>query len=192
HPAATRRRTSAPAPGSSTTPIYSTTRSGRWCGRRSASARLRCGSPITRTSPTWGVSSPRTRRRPPGGACFASRWRRSKVRAGIADLEGIARRRRAALTVVAARRPREHTTHMRPWAVLLLVAAPRALGQQMADPDFDTKVDRPAYPKEHPVVAIDEAHANFHTAEGRYKPFADLLAADGYRVVRGQKPFARA
>jgi hypothetical protein len=32
-------------------------------------------------------------------------------------------------------------------------------------------------------VAIDEAHGNFHTADGRYKPFADLLRSDGYNVV---------
>jgi hypothetical protein len=29
---------------------------------------------------------------------------------------------------------------------------------------------------------IDEAHHNFHTAGGRYKPFAELLRRDGYRV----------
>jgi len=31
-------------------------------------------------------------------------------------------------------------------------------------------------------VAIDEAHANFHTLEGKYAPFGALLSADGYRV----------
>jgi hypothetical protein len=31
-------------------------------------------------------------------------------------------------------------------------------------------------------VAIDEGHDNFHTASERYKPFADLLKADGYSV----------
>ncbi len=30
---------------------------------------------------------------------------------------------------------------------------------------------------------IDEAHHNFHTVSGRYRPFAKLLGADGYRVV---------
>jgi hypothetical protein len=29
---------------------------------------------------------------------------------------------------------------------------------------------------------IDEGHNNFHTREGRYKPFAQLLTSDGYRV----------
>jgi hypothetical protein len=34
-----------------------------------------------------------------------------------------------------------------------------------------------------PIVLIDEAHNNFHTASGRYRPFAKLLEADGF-VVR--------
>ena len=29
---------------------------------------------------------------------------------------------------------------------------------------------------------IDEAHHNFHTASGRYKPFASLISNDGYQV----------
>ena len=32
------------------------------------------------------------------------------------------------------------------------------------------------------MVLIDEGHNNFHTAEGRYLPFARLLTADGYNV----------
>ena len=34
-----------------------------------------------------------------------------------------------------------------------------------------------------PIVLVDEAHNNFHTASGRYRPFAKLLEADGF-VVR--------
>jgi hypothetical protein len=52
--------------------------------------------------------------------------------------------------------------------------------QQMADPEFDAKVARPAYTATHPKVLIDEAHKNFHTAGRGYKPFADLLTNDGY------------
>jgi hypothetical protein len=32
------------------------------------------------------------------------------------------------------------------------------------------------------TVAIDEGHNNFHTAEGRYKPFASILRKAGYQV----------
>lgn len=56
--------------------------------------------------------------------------------------------------------------------------------RQMADPSFDPPVPDPAYPKGiGPLVLIDEAHNNFHTADGRYQPFRRLLEKDGY-VVR--------
>jgi len=42
----------------------------------------------------------------------------------------------------------------------------------------------PAFPEgAGPVVCVDEAHNNFHTAEGTYAPFADVLGRDGF-VVR--------
>ena len=63
--------------------------------------------------------------------------------------------------------------------------------QQMADPGFNASVPRPAYTRDHPTVFIDEAHSNFHTAEGRYKPFAELLRSDGYRVLPGTKKFEK-
>jgi hypothetical protein len=78
------------------------------------------------------------------------------------------------------------------WLTATLFVATAARAQQTADDDFDARVARPAYVDAHPTVAIDEAHANFHTAAGRYKPLADLLSGDGYRVVRGTAPFARA
>jgi hypothetical protein len=63
---------------------------------------------------------------------------------------------------------------------------------QRSDADFVTSVRSPAYPATgglHPTVVIDEAHRNFHTASGRYKPFADLLRSDGYIVLANQKIF---
>jgi hypothetical protein len=66
------------------------------------------------------------------------------------------------------------------------------LGQQIADPDFDPKVANPAYTKKHPRVFLDEAHHNFHTASGRYKPFADLITSDGYRVIASKEKFSKA
>src|SRR2546425_663726 len=65
-----------------------------------------------------------------------------------------------------------------------------ALAQQVADPDFDTKVANPAYTKKHPKVLLDEAHNNFHTASGRYKPFADLITNDGYQVTPNTQKFS--
>lgn len=73
---------------------------------------------------------------------------------------------------------------------LLLLITP-LFAQQTADPDYEPQVERPAYAKgEGPLVLIDEAHQNFHTADGRYKPFADLLRRDGYRVAASTEKFA--
>lgn len=63
--------------------------------------------------------------------------------------------------------------------------------QQVSDPDFDTSVEAPAYTSAGPTVAIDEAHGNFHTADGRYKTFADLLRCDGYKIVAYTSAFDR-
>ena len=63
-------------------------------------------------------------------------------------------------------------------------------GGQMADPNFNAKVDNPAYRKSGPKVLFDEAHNNFHTSSGRYKPFADLITNDGYQVVPNKQAFA--
>ena len=65
------------------------------------------------------------------------------------------------------------------------------LAQQVADPDFDNKVANPAYTKKHPTVFLDEAHHNFQTAIGRYKPFADLIASDGYQVTPNKQKFSK-
>ena len=75
-------------------------------------------------------------------------------------------------------------------ALILLICA-TAVGQQQADPEFNTSVENPAYKKEGPRVMFDEAHHNFHTTEGRYKPFVDLMFNDGYRVVRNRQSFTK-
>jgi hypothetical protein len=89
------------------------------------------------------------------------------------------------------------------WRVALIVVVVFAAGLgfawwydhtgQHSDPSFDTRVPAPAYPSDagnrHPQVLMDEAHRNFHTASGRYKPFADLLRNDGYIVSSNQQPF---
>jgi hypothetical protein len=64
-----------------------------------------------------------------------------------------------------------------------LLATTPAFAQQVSDPDFSTRVERPAFTNRHPRVGIDEAHRNFHTRNGRYKPFADLMQSDGFVVA---------
>ncbi len=75
---------------------------------------------------------------------------------------------------------------------LFLCSCTTATAQQIADPNFDAKVAHPAYAKNGPKVLFDEAHNNFHTASGRYKPFADLITNDGYRVTPNRQKFSAA
>lgn len=63
------------------------------------------------------------------------------------------------------------------------------ISQQQADPGFDARVTNPAYTSSHPKVLFDEAHNNFHTATGRYKPFVDLITNDGYQVASNKQKF---
>jgi hypothetical protein len=72
-----------------------------------------------------------------------------------------------------------------------------AYGQQTAsqvepprtvDRSYTFKIEKPAHARgEGPVVLVDEAHNNFHTAAGTYHPFAELLRRDGYVVKQGKK-----
>jgi len=64
---------------------------------------------------------------------------------------------------------------------------------QIADPDFTPTVTNPTYESgQGPVVAIDEAHNNFHTKDGRFQTFAELLTNDGYQVVSNTATFTEA
>lgn len=74
---------------------------------------------------------------------------------------------------------------------VLSVSSVAVLAQQLPDPEFSTAVENPAYKKDGPRVMFDEAHHNFHTTEGRYKPFVDLLMNDGYRIIRNRQPFSK-
>jgi len=63
--------------------------------------------------------------------------------------------------------------------------------QQIADANFDTSVATPAFTRVHPKILFDEAHHNFHTANGRYKAFADLARNDGFEVTANADRFSR-
>jgi hypothetical protein len=62
--------------------------------------------------------------------------------------------------------------------------------QQHADSSFRPTVPHPAYVANGPVVAVDQAHRNFHTLDGKYAPFGKLLSADGYRVRPNTEAFS--
>ncbi|HET9634897.1 MAG TPA: DUF4350 domain-containing protein [Gemmatimonadaceae bacterium] len=72
-----------------------------------------------------------------------------------------------------------------------IVCAGTLNAQQVADTVFQPRLGAPAFEAERgPIVLIDEAHHNFHTAEGRYSPFAQLLRRDGYVVQPGKSDFS--
>ena len=67
--------------------------------------------------------------------------------------------------------------------ICLIVIGLQGMSQQVADTTFNPVISNPEYGwGTGPVVIIDEGHNNFHTADGRYLPFARLLRADGYEV----------
>ncbi|MBS1829865.1 MAG: DUF4350 domain-containing protein [Acidobacteria bacterium] len=62
--------------------------------------------------------------------------------------------------------------------------------QQTPDPDFAPRIEKPAFAEgQGPRVLIDEAHYNFHTVDGRYQSFAEVLRRDGYRVAGSREAF---
>ena len=75
-------------------------------------------------------------------------------------------------------------------AVCLLACCAVAVpGQQVPDPNVDVKVAQPAFKL--PKVLFDEAHHNFHTADGRYQPFATLITNDGCVVTPNRQKFTK-
>jgi hypothetical protein len=74
-------------------------------------------------------------------------------------------------------------------AAALLVTSCKPPRSQQADASFDARVAHPAYTKSGPRVVVDEFHRNFHTASGRYRPFAQLIGNDGYPVQPGRRAF---
>jgi hypothetical protein len=64
-----------------------------------------------------------------------------------------------------------------------VVLAGCTFARQVPDDEFRFAIVAPRYPEgTGPRVAIDSAHGNFHTVDGRFGPFARLLEDDGYRV----------
>jgi len=83
------------------------------------------------------------------------------------------------------------------WTCAVVTALGLAPGgvaaQQIADTTFAPAIAHPAAaPGAGPVVLLDEAHGNFHTAGGRYRPFAEFLRRDGYDVRASAELFTAA
>lgn len=84
-------------------------------------------------------------------------------------------------------------THSRcPLFVVVVLLVSFAHSQQVADTGFQPSFTA-AYEKDKgPRVVIDGGHHNFHTVDGRYLPFANLLRRDGYRVTGSASTFTAA
>jgi hypothetical protein len=79
------------------------------------------------------------------------------------------------------------------FALILWAWPASARAQQVPDTTYRPTLEAPAYPSGGgPTVAIDAAHHNFHTMDGRYRAFADLLSRDGYRVRANETRFSTA
>ncbi|MBL9188222.1 MAG: hypothetical protein JNK23_12125 [Opitutaceae bacterium] len=72
-----------------------------------------------------------------------------------------------------------------------MLGAVAARAQQVADTAFAAPIVSPVFAEGRgPVVAIDEAHGNFHTATGRYVAFANLARRDGFVVRASAEKFS--
>jgi len=72
----------------------------------------------------------------------------------------------------------------------VIVSSSCSDSDQKADPDFIPKNTKNSFLKlKSPIVFIDEAHNNFLTTNGRYKPFSQVLSSDGYTVKSSKENF---
>ena len=80
---------------------------------------------------------------------------------------------------------------MKKLLILFIIILPNfSFSQQVADTTYNPKINNPIYgPGKGPIVFIDEGHHNFHTKNGRYKAFSNLLERDGYNVKEYQGNF---
>jgi hypothetical protein len=77
------------------------------------------------------------------------------------------------------------------WPLVLVVSCASCAHEQVADATFRPAVEQPEFaPGTGPVVFVDEAHYNYHTASGRYRAFVELLEGDGYEVRPCDDPFS--
>lgn len=78
--------------------------------------------------------------------------------------------------------------------VVIVVPLVTAYRAQRADYGWQPSLPAPTFADDHPLVAVDQAHHNASTAgwTNRYWPFARLLRADGYRVIKGTSKFTAA
>lgn len=76
--------------------------------------------------------------------------------------------------------------------LIILVLSGGLYSQQIADKNYNPTIQNPEYSiGKGSVVFIDEGHYNFHTKNGRFKAFSNLLERDGYNVKRYKGDFEK-
>ena len=66
------------------------------------------------------------------------------------------------------------------------------IAQQIPDTTYNPTIYKPEYKRDSgSIILIDEGHHNFHTKEGRYKAFSNLLERDGYVVKSYEGSFEK-
>ena len=74
--------------------------------------------------------------------------------------------------------------------LLVLFSDMDLFSQQVVDSLYNPQIIDKIYPNQDgAVIYIDEGHNNFHTKEGRYMSFTNLLELDGYQVKYYNKIF---
>ena len=73
---------------------------------------------------------------------------------------------------------------MKHWLVIILWGlVGNVFSQQIGDKSYQPKIKDPSFDIGlGPAIYVDKGHFNFHTIEGRYGAFANVLRADGYVV----------
>jgi hypothetical protein len=75
------------------------------------------------------------------------------------------------------------------WAAFVAGCASGDDHSQVADDRWSPSVMEPAFEQgAGPEILVDAAHGNFHTIDGRFAAFAELLTLDGYRVRSADEP----
>jgi hypothetical protein len=74
--------------------------------------------------------------------------------------------------------------------VIILLNSVPLFSQQIADTLYKVEIRNKMYPDQNGnIIHIDEGHNNFHTKDGRYFSFAQLLKSDGYRIKGNSTKF---
>jgi hypothetical protein len=94
----------------------------------------------------------------------------------------------AALSLGACQRQSDNLPTWEAWAEAFSLPSDELNGWVDTEYRFDNR--HPAYQDgSGPVVCVDEAHFNRQTAAGLFKPLAELLRGDGYRIARFRSRF---